>query len=204
MAWSFSGDRDIFSVSEMIQEFKLEDVQKTAPIFDYEKLRWVNGEYLRKKTDEELINLITSFLSSRPPSRDPSLGKSAGFRVKPGMTDKETRSILVKMLPLIRERMKTLGEFWGLAGFFFDRPKEIERPLKEKPLKVIRDVLEDCHWDHEAMEKAIREAAEKNQIKAKDLFMELRLAVTGKTVGPPLLESLEILGKNETIERLKK
>ncbi|HHT9139167.1 MAG TPA: glutamate--tRNA ligase, partial [Candidatus Wunengus sp. YC60] len=77
-----------------------------------------------------------------------------------------------------------------------------ERPLKEKPLKVGRGALTASEWNHDAMEKAIREEAEKADVKAKDVFVELRLAVTGKTVGPPLLESMEILGKKETLQRL--
>jgi glutamyl/glutaminyl-tRNA synthetase len=98
--------------------------------------------------------------------------------------------------------MKLLSEFKSLAGFFFERPRELERPLQESALKIGRDALNNCDWNHDAMEKSIREAAEKGNVKAKDVFMELRVAVTGKTVGPPLLESLEILGKDETLKRL--
>jgi len=110
----------------------------------------------------------------------------------------------MKIIPLIRERMKILSEFESLAGFFFDRPKEFERPLRVQPLKVGQEALKTCDWNHDAMEKAIREASEKAGLKAKDVFMELRVAVTGKTVGPPLLESLEILGKEEVLSRLSR
>ena len=110
--------------------------------------------------------------------------------------------MVMKIMPLIRERMKILSEFDGLAGFFFEKPKEFERPLKEQPLKVGQGALKICDWNHDAMETAIREASEAEGMKAKDVFMELRVAVTGKTVGPPLLESLELLGKEETLHRL--
>jgi glutamyl-tRNA synthetase len=170
MAWSFPGDRDIFSVSDMIQEFKLEDIQTTAPIFDVEKLKWMNGKYIHESDINEFYN-----------------GKYPENKVK-------------QIWPLVRERMKLLSEFESLAGFFFARPKEFERPLKDSPLKVGRDALELCEWNHDAMEKTIRSVAGAN---AKEVFMELRIAVTGKTVGPPLLESLEILGKEETLQRLE-
>jgi glutamyl-tRNA synthetase len=98
--------------------------------------------------------------------------------------------------------MKTLGEFEPLAGFFFKRSKETERPVNTQVLKVAREAIQQSQWNHDAMEKNIRDAADKAGLKARDVFMELRLAVTGKTVGPPLLESLEILGKKETIGRL--
>ena len=182
MAWSFPGGRDIFSLEDMIKEFKLEDIQTTAPIFDTEKLRWMNGEYMRQKSTQELKLCIYQHVNTLIRSKH----------------DK----ILDKVIPLIRDRMKVLSEFQSLAGFFFERPKEFERPLKVAPLKVGGIALQSCEWNHDAMEAAIRLEAEKADIKAKDVFMELRVAVTGKTVGPPLVESLEILGKEETLMRL--
>lgn len=181
MAWSFPDGRDIFSVDEMVKEFKLENVQTTAPIFDIEKLRWMNGEYIRKMGDDELKNRLYAF-DSHIPTVDAKMNK---------------------IIPLVKERIRTLNEFMSLAGFFYAKPATLERPLKEQLIAVIKNVLESCDWNHDAMEKAIRDAAEKDGMKAKDLFMELRIAVTGKTVGPPLLESLEILGKEETFARLK-
>lgn len=182
MAWSFPDGRDIFSVSEMIKEFKLEDVQKTAPIFDFEKLRWTNGEYIRKMPNAKLEELIYSHVNTLKRGEDKQLDK---------------------IIPLVKERMKTLSEFWSLAGFFFEEPKEFEKPLNKNYLKTGKEALANCEWNHEAMEKAIREASDKAGLKAKDVFMEIRVAVTGKTVGPPLLESLEILGREETLTRLK-
>lgn len=180
MAWAFPGGKELFSVDEMAKEFKLEDIQTSAPIFDTEKLRWMNGEYLRMKSDGEVIELIDG---SYPDKR-------------------YDKKLLTKILPLIKDRMKVLSEFESLAGFFFARPTTFERPLKETPLKVGREALINLDWNHDAMEQAIRDAAGKANLKAKDVFMELRVAVTGKTVGPPLLESLEILGKVEILQRL--
>lgn len=163
MAWSYPDGRDIFSVSDMIGEFNLEDIQTTAPIFDVEKLKWMNGKYLQESD-------INKFYNNKYPEE----------KVK-------------QIWPLVRERMKVLTEFESLAGFFFARPpKHAVRP-------ELRTALESCQWNHDAMEKAIRSVAGAN---AKEVFMELRVAVTGKTVGPPLLESLEILGKKETLTRI--
>jgi len=165
MAWSFPGGKDIFSVDEMIKEFNIEDIQTTAPIFDVEKLKWVNAKYL-KESD------INEFYDNKYPE------------------DK------VKVIwPLVKDRMKVLPEFESLAGFFFARPEK-----KEINPKIV-EVLTNCDWNHDAMEKAIRGVAGE---KARDAFMELRVAVTGGSVGPPLLESLEILGKDETLIRLGK
>jgi glutamyl/glutaminyl-tRNA synthetase len=107
-----------------------------------------------------------------------------------------------KILPLVRERMTTLSQFMPLAGFFFARPKAFEKPITTSLIQLLNEVLPAAEWKHDVLESLIRSTAEARNVKVKDLFMELRLAVTGKTVGPPLLESLEILGKEETLARL--
>jgi len=182
MAWSNPTGEEFFSVDEMTEVFELSAIQTTAPVFDQEKLRWMNGEYLRKKTDEDLTKLLYDF-DSTIPHDDVLMGK---------------------IIPLIRDRMKLLGEFQSLAGFIFQKPKEFERDINGKILKIAENALKSSRWNHDEMEQAIRAAAEKENLKAKDIFMELRIAVTGKTVGPPLLESLEILGQDGTLARLKK
>lgn len=182
MAWAFPDGKELFTVDEMIQEFAIKDVQTTAPVFDQEKLRWMNGEYIRKMTEEELIEKIRAFDATVPEGSD---------------------TLMKQILPLVRERMKTLGEFETLADFYFVRPTKFERVVDTKLLHIAKDVLEkQTEWTHDAMEKAIRDAATVNGVKARDVFMELRIAITGKTVGPPLLESLMVLGKEETLARL--
>lgn len=180
MAWSFPDGRDIFTTDEMIAAFEISQLKTTAPIFDTEKLRWMNGEYIRKMEMDELRRRLYAF-DRRIPHDD-------------GLVD--------KILPLVRERIKTLAEFWSLAGFFYEKPKEFERPLNKKLTDILREVLPVSDWTHAALEAVIRASAETHEVKAKDVFMELRLVVTGKTVGPPLLESLEVLGKEETLTRV--
>ena len=113
-----------------------------------------------------------------------------------------TKIKVLSVLPLIKERLKVLSEFWFLAGFLFEKPKKFERPVENKLLSVASKALESSQWNHSEMEKAIRDAAEKAGLKAKDVFMELRVAVTGKTVGPPLLESMIVLGKKDSLARI--
>lgn len=180
LAWSYPDGRDIFSLAEMIAVFDIGQLKTSAPIFDVEKLRWMNGEYIRKMDNGELIKMLYAF-DARIPHDDEKMKK---------------------ILPLVKERMKTLAEFWSLASFFYDKPVEFERPVTSEAVHLAKDALAGCDWNHAAMEQAIRAEAEKAEKKARDVFMELRLAVTGKTVGPPLLESLEILGKEATLHRL--
>lgn len=180
MAWSYPDGRDIFTTEDMIAAFDLSQVKTTAPIFDVEKLRWMNGEYIRMKNDKELKELLYQHVNTLTRKQD---------------------LLLDKILPLVKERMKTLSEFWSLAGFFFEKPKEFEQPLQTDVIKALKHALRSVDWAHHMMEQTIRKLAEEKGWKAKDVFMQLRIAVTGKTVGPPLLESLEILGKEETLSR---
>lgn len=181
MAWSYPDGRDIFSTDEVIKVFEISQLKTTAPIFDLEKLRWMNGEYIRAKSTEELKQYIYQHVNS--------------------LTHDDI--LMDQIIPLVKERMKTLHEFMSLAGFFFEKPKEFEKPTDSKICKLLKERMNAVDWTHTEMEKAIRDLADEQGLKAKDVFMQLRLAVTGKTVGPPLLESLEVLGKDEALSRLR-
>lgn len=180
LAWSHPEGKDIFTEAEMMRVFDLDQIQTTAPIFDFNKLRWTNGEYLRAKSVSQLVELVGGFF--------------------PEYKDKST--LLTQIMPLVRERMKTLAEFKNLADFFFNKPVGYEQPPEAAHPRVLQAALAACAWTHDDMEQAIRMEAEKHKIKPKELFMSLRLLITGKTVGPPLLESMEILGKTESLARI--
>lgn len=179
IVWHHPEGKEIYSREEFIKNFDVSHITSQAPRFDLKKLDWVNGEYIRVMSIPNLKSHISLFFDG-----------------------KYDETLVEKVLTLVRERMKTLKEFESLAGFFFEKPESFERPKSDQFIKVLQSVLSQCDWSHDAMEKAIRDAAEKENLKARDLFMELRVAVTGKTVGPPLLESLEILGREETLSRL--
>lgn len=179
MAWSHPKGKEFFSTEEMMEVFHIEDVQTTAPVFDQEKLRWMNGEYMKRLQPSVISQQIYDFYNGT-----------------------YNKTLIDKIIPLVKDRMKVFFEFEGLAGFFFERPKTFEREINNSFLKIAKKAISLSDWTHDGMEYAIRDAAEKEHVKAKDIFMELRVAVTGKTVGPPLLESLEILGKEETLARL--
>ncbi len=179
MAWAFPDGRDIFSTDEMIAAFTLERLQTTAPVFSLEKLRWMNGEYLRSYQLSAISQKLYEFYGKKYPLE-----------------------MIEKIWPLVRDRMKTMKEFESLAGFFFMAPKEYEIEVQKELLELVRNALISCEWNHDAMETSIRKEADSKGQKPKDVFMTLRVAVTGKTVGPPLLESLELLGKDKTLSRL--
>ncbi|MCL4359849.1 glutamate--tRNA ligase [Patescibacteria group bacterium] len=182
IVWHHPEGKEIYPLAEFIRLFDIRSIGSQAPRFDLKKLDWVNGQYIRALDDKELHERLVAF--------DASIGTLE-------------HSLVSRTIPLVKERMSTLKEYRSLAGFFFERPKGFERPFAADVLSIGKKALEMTDWDHEAMERAVRSASEKAGIKARDLFMEIRVAVTGKTVGPPLLESLEILGKEETLKRLE-
>lgn len=182
IVWNHPEGKEIYSLEEFIALFDITHVTAQAPRFDLKKLDWVNGQYLRAKSDKELVALVKAFDSN--------------------LVDKDDRFLLT-IAPLVKERMRVLKDFWTLSQFFFETPKDFENPVDPKRKEIVKAALSASEWNHEAMEKNVREASEKANEKARDVFMELRLAVTGKSVGPPLLESLEVLGKEETLKRLE-
>lgn len=183
IVWNHPEGKEIYDRKEFIEQFEVTAITAQAPRFDLKKLDWVNGQYIRAMQDEDLLARIADF----------------DDRVK--QLDK---TLLMKTMPLVKERMHLLSDYWSLAAFFFEAPKEFERPLNKELVNVAVSALGECDWSHEKMEQAIRAASDTAKLKARDVFMELRLAVTGKMVGPPLLESLEVLGKDITLGRFQR
>lgn len=205
LGWSHPEEKDIFSLDEFIEKFDLKDLNPTAPVFDLKKLEWMNGEYIRMMSDEELLEVL----------RDNSLADP----------DEDLWS---QIIPLIKERIKRLSDIPTMTGFFFERveigsgagpvlfgaplsgeirsfkPRGTEKEAKGA-LEELRGVLEalPSPWTHEGWEQAIRAAADELGWKHGDLFMLLRVAITGSKVSPPLFESMEILGKEECLERVE-
>lgn len=183
IVWNHPEGKEIYTLEEFIRLFDITQITSQAPRFDLKKLDWVNSQYIRAKTDEELVKLLRKFDE-----------KITVLEIKK----------LMDIMPLAKERMRTLSDFWSLSGFFFEKPTEFEKPINKSLADISMNALSACEWNHTAMEQAVRAASEKAGLKARDVFMELRLAVTGKSIGPPLLESLEILGKVETLNRLSR
>lgn len=183
LTWSMPDGRDQFSVGDMIKYFNLKDLKTTAPIFDFVKLKWFNKQYLMKKPIAEVLT---------------ELKVTSAFKNELGFT-----ALVPKIWPLVSPRIHTWREFDSMVGFFFASPKQFDEPLNIPQLDILINTLKKSEWDIVSLESHIRTAAEKENIKPRDLFMELRVAITGKTVGPPLIESLLILGKDVVIKRLK-
>lgn len=183
MGWSHPQDKEIFSLDEMIKHFRLEEVKKVGPVFDIAKLEWMNGEYIRKLKVKSLKLKVLDFIGKTYP-----------------------KDIVEKTIPLVQERMKKLSDYLFLCEFFFKRPKTWESDLTghEKLIRKIHVELESASlWKADKIGEKMQKLAKKEGIANSKFFMILRIAVTGKKITPPLNESMEILGKEEVLARLR-
>jgi glutamyl-tRNA synthetase len=195
LGWALSGEQDIFTREEAIAAFEIKDIRPAPAAFSYEKLEWMNGVYIRALPADELARRLLPVL------------QEAGYDV-----DLE---FVRRLVPLIRERIKTLKEAAPMVEFFFVEevhPDPAELPGKKMDarqtaaaLAAARQVLAEVDpFDHPTIEAALRAEAQRLGLKAGQFFMPIRVAVTGSRVSPPLFETLELLGREKTLQRLEK
>lgn len=193
LGWSPKDDREILEIKEVIRLFDLKDVSDAGPRFDLSKLNWINGAYIRKKSKKQLLRLIEPFAPK-------------------GLSS----TLINRTVPLVQERMAKLSDYPGLVEFLV---KEAKYPIKlliqkgktkeetKRVLSIISHqslIISENDWKHNNLEKVCRDLANKSNWKTRDLFMTIRVAITGKTITPPLFESMELLGKKTTLLRLQK
>ena len=205
LGWSHPQEKDIFSLEEFIREMSLERVKTSAPVFDFKKLDWINGQYIQKMKNEDLVDLLlgsSSRVSKMPPSDHPD---------SVYLFDK---GLIVKTVPLVKERMKKLSEFGELVSYFQTRPiVDKDLVLKQSNLEVsaVKKVFEQIiyayenlgNWDVHNLEKAGHELLKITKLSPKELFMTIRAAISGRTATPPLVETMEVLGREEVVNRLR-
>ncbi len=196
------GDETVFSRERLIEIFDIADVSHAPATFDEEKLNWLNGVYLRDMPEEDLVEMIARRLERDLPAHTP----------RP-----IDRALVEAFTPLVRERIELLTQVTPLVDFFFEYdiptppaeqfqvrrwkgdPAGVASAL-EAALRAVED-LDD--WDAETLESTLRGTADDLGVKAGELFTPIRLAVTGRSVAPPLFESMEIIGQDLCLERLR-
>ncbi len=200
LSWTPPSGKEILSVEEMVKEFDLKDVHISNPIFDVTKLEWMNGEYIRKTENSQLKTQIWAYLQ---------------YISKGAITEKDhpNEGDIEKVVPLIKERIKKLSDFIPLTDFLFEEPEydrevfnKIKVENKKEKLEKIADVMEKMEkpWKADIFEKTFRELAEELSIKTVDMFQLIRVAISGQLVTPPLFESIQILGEEETLGRISR
>jgi glutamyl-tRNA synthetase len=185
LGWSYDDRTEIFSRDELVRLFTLERVGASPAVFDYEKLRHLNGVYLRALSAREYADALLTWLREQGYAFD-------GVTVR-------------RAAPLVQEKITTFGEFPAFAGFFFQRVAPDPGLLdgSAQLLAGAHGVLAEVEpFIAERIEAALRALAEREGLKPRQAFQPIRAAVTGSNVSPGLFESIELLGRAETLARI--
>jgi glutamyl-tRNA synthetase len=185
LGWSYDDRTTVMSREELIERFSLERVGTSPATFDYAKLDWLNGVYLRAMAPEEYAAALVAYLRERDVRWD------------------EERIRLAA--PLVQDKIARLGEFPSFAGFLFEPVASTEPLDRGAPmLEETRERLARIEpFEPEAIERELRAACEELGLKPREAFQPVRLAVTGSKVSPGLFESISLLGREETLARLE-
>jgi glutamyl-tRNA synthetase len=192
LGWGYDATTTLFTTQELIERFQLDRVSRSPAVFDEQKLRWMNGQYLRDMPTGELTERLREYLRERgdPAAEDPRLERAAAA---------------------VGEKISTLEEFSSLVGFAF-RPLELDERAWEKVMSSdgavealgrVRDSLAAIErFEEPEIERALREVVAELETKPGKVFQPLRVAITGKTVSAGVFESVVLLGKEETLARI--
>ena len=193
LGWSYDDRTNIFSRDQLVEYFTLERVGRNPAAFDVDKLEWLNGHYIRELSPADLADRLVDVCRAEGLSVNADGG----------------REVLMAVAPLLVERMKRLTEAPSMIRFLFEDVTPDEKAAKVLAdqgdyLREVVQVLEGLEkWTTAALEEALRALAERRELKFKKAFQPIRAAITGTLVSPPLFESMEILGRDKSLERLK-
>jgi glutamyl-tRNA synthetase len=183
LGWGLDESTTFMTTEELIRNFSLDRVSRSPAIFDEQKLRWMNGRYLRELSPEDLARRLEELLGRE------------GLRDAAGVA---------------QEKMQTLADFWPLAGFLVERRpyddrawEKVMRDGARERLRVAREALAQVEpFDTDGVESALRGVVEELGVKPKDVFQPVRVAISGTTVSPGIFESVAALGRDEAIARI--
>lgn len=203
LGWSLDDKTEIISREDLVRHFSLERVGRSPSIFDQDKLSWMNGMYLRQMPEgdlaQRLSEAVNGYLKDHPTS----------VHVEP------TSESLLALVPLLQERLKTLApdEVWELCEPFlvetpeYDRSQLVQKGMDTEGTRTALRAVSDAigavtPFDAETLEGVLRPLAEELQLRTRELFGTIRVAVTGRTAAPPLFDTLAVLGRERVLSRL--
>jgi glutamyl-tRNA synthetase len=183
LGWGLDETTTFLSTDELVESFSLERVSRNPAVFDEQKLRWMNGRYLRELDPTELKGRIEDLVGRQVPE---------------------------EAVAISQEKMQTLADFWPLSGFLVERQETDEKAWEKvmrdgapERLRAARDALAAAEpFDVEGVEGALRQVVERLEVKPKEVFQPLRVAISGTTVSPGIFESLAALGREESLARI--
>jgi len=193
LGWNDGSEQEIFNMEELIQKFSIERVHSGGAKFDYEKAKWFNHEWIKKSAIKDLVKEVRPLLNEKKlPVADDGL--------------------LEQVIGLVRDRCTLLTDFYDQCYFFFQAPSTIDlyaiqHKWDEKKrlffIELIRVFELAPEWKHDELETAFKELAAANQLKTGELMLPFRIMLVGGKFGPGVFDIAVILGKDETIKRIK-
>jgi nondiscriminating glutamyl-tRNA synthetase len=205
LGWAYDEKTTIFSLDELVKKFELSSINKKPAKFDYDKLLWINGQYIRNMPDAELSDLIKARIRNFISSKDPcELEETCG----------KLEQTIIKITPLLKERIKTLNDSIELAAPFFlkiiysdeyktyFKDKKINAPdILQRVYKIIEKKDKTINAGY--VEKSLRSLSEELNINLRKVAEVIRIALWNSKISPPLFSSIEILGSQITMGRIK-
>jgi len=200
LGWSYDDQEEVFSIDELIEKFSLDRVGKSGGIFDQQKLLWLNGEYILKMDIDARTEVVIPFL------------REAGLL--DGDIPAEKLEWIKEIVTAVGDRLKTLVQIVDYAGFFFMDDLEYDEAAVKKRLKkdYVPEMLTELKarfqaiepFDEASIEDAIRSFAEESGLSASKIIHPLRVALSGKSVGPGIFETVALIGSEKVAQRLDK
>ncbi len=199
LGWSY-GDQEIFTKEELIEHFTLENVGKSAAVFDEDKLLWLNHHYIKEADEKRMANLLIEYMI-----QEGVVSESEASKLE--------KNYLVKLVGLFKKRSRTLVEMADWTDFLFADHIDYEPELAEKYLRpekadllkgLIKKLEKLDKYANEEIEQAVRAYLEEKGKSLGTIAQTCRVALTGKTVGAGLFRTMEILGRDKVLQRLKK
>jgi nondiscriminating glutamyl-tRNA synthetase len=201
LGWSTGTEEEVLAVDEIAARFDLAAVHKGGAVFDRERLEWLNGQWIRRLDPDDLVDRLRPFIEA----------EHAAGRIDRMPSDAE----LTSLLPIVTERLPTLGAIGDLVGFLWVEdlevdpavlvPKRWDEATTLAGLRAARETIASVgsvSFEADELEAPLRALAEERGWKAGDLFMAIRVAITGRTATPPLFDTMVALGHDRTLERL--
>lgn len=208
LGWNPGGEREIFSMEELSHLFSIEKVGKSGSRFDYEKAKWFNAQYLRMRSDAELAVLFMPILTQQGVTSDVS-GMSSAISA----SSAEFVRKVERVCSLIKERATFVSEFWELGSFYFVKPEVYDAKVVDKfwkgdnpsHLLKIGSILSEAKvFSAPELEAAVKAWIEEAGLPMGQIMNTLRLVVVGRSAGASIFDIIEIIGQQETLDRIQR
>ena len=200
LGWGAGDDETVLSTEQLVERFTLERVSRNPARFDEVKLRWLDGIYIRGLSVPELTDRLLDYLRLTDPQAAPRAASAV----------QGDRALLEGAVQISQEKIQTLADFWPLAGFFFDGVRDDsaarERWLSQEGIELLRaaraGLAASDSFDVPAVAAVLEGLVKRREVKPREVYQPVRVAISGGTISPGIFESVALLGREESLRRI--